>query len=1275
MKKYIYIILTLMAVYMSQKDTYGQSTNCVTATSITLVDSTVCVNGTTSGAVPYDTLFCNTAPADFVWYTYVTTGSANLFTITPGTLTNAEIVIYLGGCPSDAGGVQQLCKTAAGAAVLTATWGIPVGTQVWIGIASNGGADGTFQLCVKSTIPPAIGGQDCSTAIPLCNKNLYTQASMAQYGPSPGPTPSCFGNPSQQDMFIQFTITKSGTLAWTATPNVITDEFDWCLWDITAGCPGTVACCNYDYANGSSLGFGMQNSAGNVPCGYNGAPLIPKPQQEFSPTMAVTAGSTYVIQFSNYNSTNNGFTFSWTNSTCLINDSTYFTINPNTVTCANSVTVNITDLSLGVPTYSFGDGSTTYTGNNPPPHVYTTPGTYAITATIGGACPSTYTQYVKLYGPLIAKLDSVNISCAATCNGKAGVSMVSGGDGIYTYAWNTGSTANGISNLCAGTYTCTISNAACASSVTKTVTVVPGNGLSFTKDSTASACTANNGSASITMTSGTAPFTYKWSNGATTSNITGVGSGSYCVNIVDSKGCKDSTCITVPSTGNITTNITNVVNEPCFGDSLGAATANVVGGISPYSYAWTNGETASNATGLKNGSYTVTVTDANGCKNSSTAKITQPTAVQIKATAINTTCNGKCDGQLIAIPSGGTATYTYLWSNTNTAASQLTVCAGTYSLVVTDANGCKADSTGLVVGQPTAVQGATTTTAANCGLPDGGACVTANGGTGTYTYSWNTVPAQTTTCATNMSAATYSVIIQDANKCPDTVIAVVPNLAGDTAVIISSANVSCNNGSNGSALGGGKGGTAPYTYSWSTTPVQTNANATGLKAGTYTLSVRDQTGCVNTTTVSITQPAIVVATPGPAQTICIGDSATITVAAAGGTSPYTYSWVPGGGTSSAIVVKPTNTTIYKVIVTDSNKCVSSPVGVLVTVNPKLTLTVSSDQSMCPGGSVSFTATAGGGDGIYTYSWAPGGYTSSAITVSPSATTVYTVTVSDACGTAPVKDSVTSTVNPQPVVHFTADTTHGCSDLCVQFTNTSTNGSSWLWDYGDGNISTSQNPTLYCYGTAGIYTVSLFTTSAAGCKDSLIIPNMITVYSHPNAAFTASPQPAIILDPTVYFKDQSTDAYGPIASWLWDFGDPLNGSSTNRNTNYTYPDTGKYCVTLTVANKYGCLGSTQQCIIIEPVYTFYIPNAFTPNHDGENDVFMPYGTYICGYEMYIFDRWGQQLYHTFNINAGWDGVVEGKTKKAEEDTYIYLIKVTDCIQYNEHQYIGKVSLVK
>lgn len=1254
------------------KGTFAQSTNCVTATSITLVDSAACVNGTTAGAVPYDTLFCNTNPADFIWYTYVTTGSTNLFTVTPGTLTNAEIVVFLGGCPSNPNGVQQLCKTGTGTAAVTTTWGIPVGTQVWVGIASNGGSDGTFQFCIKSTIPPATGGQFCSTAIPLCNQNPYTQATMSQYGSS-GVTPNCFANPSQQDMFFKFTITKSGVLAWTGTPTNKTTEFDWCLWDITAGCPGTVACCNYNYAGGSSKGFGMQNSAGNVPCGYNTASGVPA--KEFSPTMNVTAGSTYMIQISNYLSVGDGFTLSFTNSTCLFNDSTYFTINPNTVTCANSVTVTITDKSLGVPTYDFGDGSATYTGNNPPAHTYNTPGTYAITATISGPCPSTYTQYVKLYAPLAATMDSVNISCAATCNGKAGVSTVSGGDGVYTYAWSPGgNTGNSISNLCAGTYTCVISNATCNSTITKTVSVVPGNGLSFTKDSTASACTANNGGAGITMTSGTAPYTYKWSNGATTSNITNVGAGSYCVTVTDSKGCKDSTCITVPSTGNVSANITNVVNEPCFGDSSGAATANVTGGTNPFTFAWSNGETASNATGLKNGSYTVTVTDANGCVATSTTKITQPTALQIKATAIATTCNGKCDGQLIALPSGGTSPYGYLWSNANTAASQATACAGTYSVVVTDANGCAKDTTGLIVTQPTKVQGTTTTTTANCGQADGGACVTATGGTGAYTYLWNTTPAQTTTCATNLAAATYSVIIQDANKCPDTVTATVPNLAGDTAVIVSSTNATCNGLSNGTAVGGGKGGTPPYTYSWSTTPAQTTPNATGLAAGNYTVTVKDQTGCISTASVTITQPSVVVASLSPPQTICMGDSATITANATGGTPPYTYTWTPAGaGTGSSVVVKPTTTTTYSVIVSDSNNCVSKPVSVTITVNPKLTVSVSPNENVCAGGSMSFTATAGGGDGVYTYSWAPGGYTSSTITVSPAVTTVYTVTVSDACGTAPVKDSVVATINPQPVAKFTADTFQGCSTLCVQFEDSSQNASAWSWDYGDGGVSTSQYPSKYCYSAAGVYTVSLLVVSNKGCRDSLTIANMITVYSHPKASFTYQPQPVTILNPTVYFKDESTDAYGPIANWFWQFGDPLDGTSLIQNPNYTYADTGYYCVDLIIANKYGCIDSTKQCIEVEPFYTLYIPNAFTPNHDGENDVFMAYGTYVCGFEMYIFDRWGQPLYHSTDMTKGWDGTVGGT--RAQEDTYIYLIKATDCVSHNEHQYIGKVSLIK
>ncbi|HXP49188.1 MAG TPA: PKD domain-containing protein, partial [Bacteroidia bacterium] len=259
------------------------------------------------------------------------------------------------------------------------------------------------------------------------------------------------------------------------------------------------------------------------------------------------------------------------------------------------------------------------------------------------------------------------------------------------------------------------------------------------------------------------------------------------------------------------------------------------------------------------------------------------------------------------------------------------------------------------------------------------------------------------------------------------------------------------------------------------------------------------------------------------------------------------------------------------------------------------------------------------------------------------------------------------------------TLQGCSPLCVKFTDLTTitapgSLSTWAWSFGDGTTSNQKDSAKHCYDSAGVFTVGVVITSDSGCADSLIIPNMITVYSHPIAAYTASPQPVTILEPTITFTDQSTDAYG-IKKWLWQFNDPLDGTDSIQNPTYTFTDTGTFCPELTVTNIHGCKDSVDHCIIISPFFTLYIPNAFSPNADGINDVFTAKGTYVCSFDMYIFDRWGMMLYYTDDINKGWDGTVQGGTLISQEDTYVYLITATDCVEHKKHRYVGRVTIVK
>ncbi|MFI5150586.1 MAG: PKD domain-containing protein, partial [Bacteroidia bacterium] len=718
----------------------------------------------------------------------------------------------------------------------------------------------------------------------------------------------------------------------------------------------------------------------------------------------------------------------------------------------------------------------------------------------------------------------------------------------------------------------------------------------------------------------------------------------------------------------------------CFGQSNGVAGVNVTGGTLGYTYSWTAPATgtASSATGLPAGTYTCTITDHAGCIITQLVTITQPTLLTVTATGVNATCAGKCNGQLISVPSGGTTLYTYSWSNGSTATSLNNVCAGTYTATITDAHGCIATDTALIKQPPPLVMnmfpGKT-----HCGKSDGMDSVSVSGGTPGYTYSWTPGPGSTTSGYHALPAGTYTVFVKDNNGCPDTMHSTVTNLPGVNLVNVSVTNVSCNGGHDGAARDSASGGFKPYTFLWNPAPAvgQGTASISGLTAGTYTCTVTDSAGCTNSIPVTITQPTPVLVASAPA-TICIGSCTTLSATGSGGTPGYTYTWSLNGTTLASTTVCPVVTTTYTVITTDSKGCLSPPLTETVTVYPPLEVVATGAKSICPGGNSQLNAVGSGGNGgPYSYVWSPpAGLSNPNIpnpVATPTVTTTYTVIVSDNCGTPTDSDYVTVTVFPPTVVNFTSHDTVVCSPVCATFVGTSNPPcATATWIFGDGGTGSGCDTVKHCYYTAGTYSVSFSVTDINGCKGSLTIPNFINALPRPEAAFTFSPSPATILDPVITFTNTSVNA----VTYQWTFGDPGDSASVIMSPVHVYTDTGCYQVKLIVWGSNGCPDTAISPVCILPDFTFYAPNTFTPNGDGKNDEWSPKGIGIDPnhYDMMIFDRWGNLIYETHTWGQGWDGRANGGSKIAQIDTYVWKVKLKDVLGRN-HAYEGHCNLIK
>ncbi len=707
----------------------------------------------------------------------------------------------------------------------------------------------------------------------------------------------------------------------------------------------------------------------------------------------------------------------------------------------------------------------------------------------------------------------------------------------------------------------------------------------------------------------------------------------------------------------------------------GQATLTANGGTS---YTWSTGQTTASINVSPTSTSTYTVTGTGSCgTGTATATVTVLPASDPTCGCTVTAGNygPYCLGQTISLTAStvsGATSYTWTGPNGFNSSSQnptitnaQTVNAGVYTVTVNaGSNTCTATTTVVVNPLPTPTINATTPICVGQS-----ATLTANGG---GTYLWNTGATTQNITVSPTSTTTYTVTVTSAAGCSATATTNVtvnplPTLtAGNNGPICTGATLNLTS----------SGGTG---YTWSGPNGFTNntqnpsiTNAPVAASGTYTVTVTTGDGCTASTSTIVTinpLPTAIANNDGP---ICEGN--TLNITAGGGVS---YTWTgPANYTSNQqnnllSNVQPNQSGTYNVTVTDNNGC-SSTASTTVIVNALPVATANAEGPACEGLTISLSANGG-----TTYQWTgPNAFSSTSQNpIITGATTsnngTYTVTVTDANGCSSTA-STTITVYATPIASFTATNLSGCTPVCTDFTDLSTvNGSSitsWSWSSNGTNFSNQQNPTQ-CFTNIGLYDISLTVTSAQGCSATIVFNDLIQVFPNPIADFFIINSDLIF--PSSQVAQFISTSSGNITSWNWDFGD--GNTSMIENPIHNYIDTGEFCVTLTVITNNGCQASTQNCLYIYPEYTIYIPNTFTPNDDKLNDYFAVKGKGIKSIEMYIFNRWGEAIYSSDNLQ-GWSGFIRNTSEIAKQDVYSYKIYVTDILD-RKHEYYGHVNLLR
>jgi hypothetical protein len=518
------------------------------------------------------------------------------------------------------------------------------------------------------------------------------------------------------------------------------------------------------------------------------------------------------------------------------------------------------------------------------------PGTYSVTITDGNNC--TASTSVTITQPALPPYASPIISNVACFGGNTGAINVTpaGGTPPYTFNWSGGITTEDISNLTAGSYSLVITDANnCTTGSTLNVTQPSAPVSGSTVVSNVSCFGGNNGIIDLTSTGGTGPYTYNWVGGNTTQDRFNLTAGSYSVTILDANNCSSSVTATVTQPTSPVSGSASTTNVSCFGANNGIIDLTPTGGTAPYSFNWSGGITTEDRFNLSPGGYFVTITDINNCSGSINVFIGEPSSALSGTTIVtNIVCAGQANGAIDLMPAGGTAPYIYNWGSGISSEDLLNIAAGSYTVNITDANGCSTQVSATVTEPSAALNGAISAlNSVSCfGGSNGAIDFTASGGTAPYSYNWGN--GITSEDLVNIPAGTYTVTVTDANNCTTSETAVIsePSAIANSTLLT---NISCFGGANGAIDLTVTGGTPPYTYDWGS--AINSEDLSNLSAGNYSVTVIDANNCSVTVPSTLTEPSLLVYSANITDITASGATdGTITSFVSGGTAPYTFSW-------------------------------------------------------------------------------------------------------------------------------------------------------------------------------------------------------------------------------------------------------------------------------------------------------------------------------------------------------------------------------------------------